>query len=128
LKFRGPALANNEEWTAETINGTGTRWTSTESGTTARVIIIGAGFSGTLVAIHLLRNGSAVQIDIVDQNLPGRGLAYSTAYDEHLLNVPAVRMSAFGSEPLHNIGDNGHPCCADERCNEQARALQQIPG
>jgi uncharacterized NAD(P)/FAD-binding protein YdhS len=40
-----------------------------------RVIIIGGGFSGTLVAIHLLRQSSFVEIDIVDQRLPGRGLA-----------------------------------------------------
>lgn len=66
-----------------------------------RVVIIGAGFSGTLVAIHLLRQSDSVQIDLVDQRLPGRGLAYGTIYDEHLLNVPAIRMSAFGSEPRH---------------------------
>lgn len=66
-----------------------------------RVIIIGGGFSGTLVAVHLLRQNRSVQIDLIDQSLPGRGLAYSTSYDEHLLNVPAVRMSAFGSEPMH---------------------------
>jgi len=66
-----------------------------------RVIIVGGGFSGTLVAVHLLRQSSCVEIDIVDCRLPGRGLAYSTRYDAHLLNVPAIRMSAFGSEPLH---------------------------
>lgn len=68
---------------------------------TLRVAIIGAGFSGTMVAIHLLRQGEAVEIEMVDPRLPGRGLAYSTTCDAHLLNVPAVRMSAFGSEPMH---------------------------
>jgi uncharacterized NAD(P)/FAD-binding protein YdhS len=68
---------------------------------TLRVAIIGAGFSGTMVAIHLLRQSEAIEIDIVDPRIPGRGLAYSTTCDAHLLNVPAVRMSAFGSEPMH---------------------------
>lgn len=72
-----------------------------ESARSLRVIVIGAGFSGTLVAVHLLRQNSAVQVDLVDQRLPGRGLAYNTMYDEHLLNVPVIRMSAFGSEPQH---------------------------
>ncbi len=54
-----------------------------------------------MVAIHLLRQNRSVQVDIVEPRLPGRGLAYSTSYGEHLLNVPAIRMSAFGSEPLH---------------------------
>jgi uncharacterized NAD(P)/FAD-binding protein YdhS len=66
-----------------------------------RVVIVGGGFSGTLVAIHLLRQQRAIQVDLVEPRLPGRGLAYSTSYDEHLLNVPAIRMSALGSEPLH---------------------------
>lgn len=73
----------------------------TEAARSLRVIIVGAGFSGTLVAVHLLRQHTSIEIDLVDPSLPGRGLAYSTVYDEHLLNVPAVRMSAFGSEPMH---------------------------
>lgn len=66
-----------------------------------RVAIVGGGFSGTLVAVHLLRQERAVHIDVIDPRGAGRGLAYSTVWDEHLLNVPAVRMSAFGSEPMH---------------------------
>jgi len=31
----------------------------------------------------------------------GRGLAYSTPFDEHLLNVPAGKMSALPGEPSH---------------------------
>jgi uncharacterized NAD(P)/FAD-binding protein YdhS len=66
-----------------------------------RVAIIGAGFSGAMVAIHLLRQSDSAQIEIIDERLPGRGLAYSTHCDQHLLNVPAIRMSAFGNEPHH---------------------------
>ncbi len=77
-----------------------------------RVAIIGGGFSGTLVAIHLLRGKRPVHIDLIDPRTAGRGLAYSTVWDDHLLNVPAVRMSAFGSEPmhfLHWLHANGKP-------------------
>jgi len=33
--------------------------------------------------------------------LPGRGVAYGTACDSHLLNVPAKDMSAFPQYPEH---------------------------
>jgi uncharacterized NAD(P)/FAD-binding protein YdhS len=77
-----------------------------------RVAIIGGGCSGTLVAAHLLRQSQPVHIDLIDQRIPGRGLAYSTAWDQHLLNVRAGRMSAFGSEPSHFLDwlrGNGRP-------------------
>jgi uncharacterized NAD(P)/FAD-binding protein YdhS len=77
-----------------------------------RAIIVGGGFSGTLVAIHLLRQPGCVHIDLIDQRIPGRGLAYSTVWDDHLLNVPAIRMSVFGSEPMHFLEwlhSNGKP-------------------
>ncbi len=80
-----------------------------------RVAIVGGGFSGTLVAIHLLHEERPVHIDLVDPRTAGRGLAYSTVWDDHLLNVPAVRMSAFGSEPLHFLDwlhANGQPAAA----------------
>jgi len=78
-----------------------TKRTASGATTPLRVAIIGGGFSGTLVAVHLLRQNDCVEVDIVEPRLPGRGLAYSTSYADHLLNVPAIRMSAFGSEPLH---------------------------
>ncbi len=53
------------------------------------------------MAVHLLRQHHPAHIDMIDERIPGRGLAYSTAWDDHLLNVPAVRMSVFGSEPMH---------------------------
>jgi uncharacterized NAD(P)/FAD-binding protein YdhS len=77
-----------------------------------RVAIVGGGFSGALVAIHLLRAARPVHIDLIDPRPAGRGLAYSTLWDDHLLNVPAVRMSAFGSEPLNFLNwlhANGKP-------------------
>ncbi len=66
-----------------------------------RIAIVGAGYSGTMLAVHLLRSPNSVHIDLIDTRIPGRGLAYSTAWEQHLLNVPAARMSAFGSNPGH---------------------------
>jgi uncharacterized NAD(P)/FAD-binding protein YdhS len=77
-----------------------------------RVAIAGGGASGTLVAVHLLRGHRPVHIDLIDPRVAGRGLAYSTIWDDHLLNVPAVRMSAFGSDPGHFLDwlhANGKP-------------------
>lgn len=85
--------------------------------TPLRVAIVGGGFSGTLVAVHLLRQERAVHIDLIDPRGAGRGLAYSTVWDEHLLNVPAVRMSAFGAEPMHFLEwlhANGNPNAAPD--------------
>jgi len=82
-----------------------------------RVAIVGGGFSGTLVAVHLLRGDLPVHIDLIDPRAAGRGLAYSTIWDDHLLNVPAVRMSAFGSEPMHFLDwlhSNGKPGAAPD--------------
>ncbi len=80
-----------------------------------RIAIIGAGFSGTMVATHLARlsTGEALDISLIDQREEhGRGLAYSTECTAHLLNVPAGRMSAFPGEPQHFTGwlcRNHHP-------------------
>jgi len=66
------------------------------------IAVIGAGASGTLTAVHLLRRGgSSVQVVLIDPHEPGLGVAYSTIDPQHLLNVRASCMSAFGSEPRH---------------------------
>jgi uncharacterized NAD(P)/FAD-binding protein YdhS len=85
--------------------------------TPLHVAIVGAGFSGTLVAVHLLRQQRPVHVDLIDTRVPGRGLAYSTVWDDHLLNVPAVRMSAFGSDPMNFLEwlhANGKPEAAPD--------------
>src|SRR6478672_4915847 len=68
--------------------------------------IIGAGAAGTLTALHLLRalrrRGTRASIVLVDPApATGRGVAYSTGDERHLLNVPAAAMSAFPDEPGH---------------------------
>ena len=69
----------------------------------ARAAVIGAGLSGALQAIHLLREGAGRVVMIERARTPGRGVAYGTDRPEHLLNVPARRMSAFPDEPDHFV-------------------------
>jgi len=66
------------------------------------VLIVGAGFSGTLLAIHLIRNNVDLHVTLIEKRARfGPGLAYSTNNDAHLLNVPAGKMSAFATAPGH---------------------------
>ena len=63
------------------------------------VAIVGAGASGTLQALHLLRAG-AERVTLVERERePGRGTAYGTRRPEHLLNVTAHRMSVWPDDP-----------------------------
>ena len=64
------------------------------------VAIVGAGFCGTLLAVHLARAGLAVTL-IDRTGRFGPGLAYGAAHPLHLLNTPAGRMSAFPDDPEH---------------------------
>lgn len=67
------------------------------------VAIIGGGFAGTLTAVNLVHHArSPLKIVLIEasENL-GKGIAYSTVFSKHLLNVPAGRMSALPDEPLH---------------------------
>jgi uncharacterized NAD(P)/FAD-binding protein YdhS len=65
------------------------------------IAIVGAGFSGTLLALHLLRRcPQGVTITLIERSIQfGRGAAYATGNPRHLLNVPAGRMSAFHDKP-----------------------------
>jgi uncharacterized NAD(P)/FAD-binding protein YdhS len=67
------------------------------------ITIIGAGLSGTLLAMNLLRQktGQQVHIRLIDRDSENSlGPAYSTN-EEHLLNVPAEIMGAFSEDPGH---------------------------
>lgn len=77
------------------------------------VAIIGSGFSGALVAANLLRNATIpLTIKTIERNSKfGRGVAYGTKIESHLLNVPAGKMSAFPQEPNHFLNwlsENGY--------------------
>lgn len=67
------------------------------------VAIIGAGFSGTLQAINLLRHEGPRATLIERARQPGQGIAYGAAQDEHLLNVRAGGMSAIPDDPAHFV-------------------------
>jgi uncharacterized NAD(P)/FAD-binding protein YdhS len=69
----------------------------------ATIVIIGGGASGVLAAIQLIRRAKcALKIIFVEPraNLGG-GIAYSTEFDSHLLNVPAGNMSVLPDDPDH---------------------------
>jgi uncharacterized NAD(P)/FAD-binding protein YdhS len=65
------------------------------------VAIIGAGFSGSLQAINLLRHDGPRATLIERRGEAGRGVAYSAAHPGHLLNVRAANMSALPDDPGH---------------------------
>ena len=69
------------------------------------IAIVGAGFSGSLLAVHLLRHlppGGRIHLIERDQRF-GRGVAYSTGNAGHLLNVRAGNMSAYADRPGHFV-------------------------
>jgi uncharacterized NAD(P)/FAD-binding protein YdhS len=69
---------------------------------TYSVVVVGGGFSGTMLAANLLRRARSLSVAVIDKGpLPGPGLAYGTKYDSHVLNVPAGNMSALPEEPDH---------------------------
>lgn len=67
------------------------------------IAVIGAGFSGTMAAIHLLRTLPADHRVLLCERSGrfARGLAYASTKSTHLLNVRAANMSAFADDPGH---------------------------
>ncbi|TCJ24370.1 lycopene cyclase [Nocardioides jejuensis] len=70
------------------------------------IAILGAGAAGTLTALHLVRESgrrsTPVEILLVDPaDRWGRGTAFGTPDEQHLLNVPAAGMSALPEDPSH---------------------------
>ncbi len=66
------------------------------------IAIVGAGFSGSLLALQILRADPEVRVHLIEKAEQfGRGLAYGAADPEHLLNVRAANMSALPEEPSH---------------------------
>jgi uncharacterized NAD(P)/FAD-binding protein YdhS len=64
------------------------------------IAVIGAGFSGVMTALHLLRQPSPVKVVLVERCGPiGLGAAYATDDPAHRLNVRAGNMSAWPDRP-----------------------------
>jgi uncharacterized NAD(P)/FAD-binding protein YdhS len=68
------------------------------------IAIVGAGFSGTATALHLLHraraHGQKIHVLLLERGAEfGRGLAYAKSRYPYLLNVPASRMSATTTDP-----------------------------
>ncbi|HYD66983.1 FAD/NAD(P)-binding protein [Azospirillum sp.] len=68
-----------------------------------RIAIVGAGFTGSMLAAHLLRRcEQPTTIHLIERSgAPGPGLAYSTPNGAHVLNVRAYNMSAYPDDPRH---------------------------
>jgi uncharacterized NAD(P)/FAD-binding protein YdhS len=68
-----------------------------------RVAIVGGGFSGAMLAARLAERG--VASTLIDRTGRfGLGVAYSTPFDGHLLNVRSNRMSAVDGRPDDFVG------------------------
>jgi uncharacterized NAD(P)/FAD-binding protein YdhS len=70
------------------------------------IAIVGGGASGVLIFYNLVtryvERGQRCQITIFEKTGTfARGIAYSTTNPNHLLNVPAKKMSAISSQPNH---------------------------
>ncbi len=69
----------------------------------ARVLVVGAGFSGSLLAAELVAR-TEVQVILVERSgVYGRGAAYAQGSQTNLLNVRSNRMSAFAEAPNHFV-------------------------
>ncbi len=68
------------------------------------VALIGGGYSGSMVAAHLVRkatqSNTPLHLVLIDRQASlSEGVAYRTADRRHLLNVPISRMSAWPDQP-----------------------------
>jgi uncharacterized NAD(P)/FAD-binding protein YdhS len=69
------------------------------------VVVVGGGFSGVALAARLLRTARGRLAVTVVESGPslGRGLAYGTPDDGHVLNTRAAQMSLLGDDPDHFV-------------------------
>lgn len=93
------------------------------------IVIIGGGFSGTMVAVHLLRQTTyPLSIKLIERRPEvGRGIAYSTPVESHLLNVPAAKMSAFPDELDHFLRWLEHHAQSSRDKQDSDTATQFMP-
>lgn len=64
------------------------------------IAVVGAGFSGVMTALHILRGDAAARVILLERRSPvGLGAAYATHNPSHRLNVRAGNMSAWPDRP-----------------------------
>lgn len=68
-----------------------------------RVAIVGGGFTGTAIAVHLAKHATAPLAVTIFEPRPsvGGGVAYSSTDAAHRTNVAAARMSLFSDDDSH---------------------------
>lgn len=86
-----------------------------------QIVIIGGGFSGTALAIHLARLGeTGLKVTIIEPRAQlAQGVAYGTLDPAHRINVPAARMQLSAAEE----GDFDHWFRASAASQQDPRAL-----
>lgn len=69
----------------------------------SHIVIIGGGASGVLIACQLLRKSNhKIHLTLIERtHAIGRGVAYGTDDQQHVLNVRASNMSAYPDDPSH---------------------------
>lgn len=68
------------------------------------VAVVGAGLSGSLTVINLLKNSTTpLRIAVFEKEAKriGRGVAYSNSFDYQPLNVPVEGMTLYADKPSH---------------------------
>ncbi|WP_411037161.1 FAD/NAD(P)-binding protein [Shinella sp. BYT-45] len=83
------------------------------------VAVIGSGFSAVALSLNLVEVlPVTAKVSLVGTaREQGKGIAYSTKADCHLLNVPAGRMSLFADRPGHFVQwlrENGYRAAGDD--------------
>ncbi|MDE8558491.1 FAD/NAD(P)-binding protein [Pantoea vagans] len=85
-----------------------------------QIVIIGGGFTGTALAIHLARAGQAgLQVTVIEPRAQlAQGVAYGTTDPAHRINVPATRMQLAGDE--EGVFDRDYRASAGFRADPEA--------
>jgi uncharacterized NAD(P)/FAD-binding protein YdhS len=71
--------------------------------TRARLIVVGGGFTGAALIVHVIRAATRpLDIDVIEPRAElGRGIAYGTRDPSHRINVPSDRLSLFKEQSDH---------------------------